>query len=105
MTWEGDDKTGDRFPWFVTIASLVAGLWVFFTSTAAAVDERDLLERTARQSLARREALLDAVSRLRHRRIELPYSADLLRVEFDRRGLLPEEAIERYPTAQPPTAQ
>lgn len=102
MAWEGNhadrdaSASGDRFPWLVTIASLVIALWIVFSSTASAREESEMLDREAEALQHRRDRLLEAAGKLRDRRAELPHNPDFMIVEFDRQGLLPEEAVEQF---------
>ena len=94
-------QDGDRFPWIISLACLLAGLYLFLSSTVPALREsRELrnAERNYRRAVGRVE---DQTLRQRQHLKRLPSDPELMLVEFDRQGLLPEQAIQRYLDSQP----
>ena len=88
-------EAGDPFPAVVSLGCVIAGICLFVHSTMPALAERralDEVEQTARYHL---EARIDKAIRLHHWLRELPFDPEALIVEFDRKGLMPEQAIEQ----------
>ena len=84
-----DDDRGELFPWFVTVASLILALLVFFRSTVPALTERDALER-AEEKLRRDLSDLRGRATLeRRRRHSLARDPEALMLEYDRLRRLP----------------
>ena len=86
----------DRFPWIISLASLCAGLYLFLSSTVPALRERMELRRSENSYRQAVELVGSQTLQQRRRLQRLPRDPEVILVEFDRLGMLPEQAIASY---------
>ena len=90
------DTKGEHFPWAISLACLCAGLYLFLSSTVPALREKMELRKSENSYRQAVDRVSDQTLLQRRRLQRLADDPEVLLVEFDRQGMLPETAIERY---------
>lgn len=90
------DSGGESFPWVISLACLCAGLYLFLSSTVPALRERMELRKSEHRYRQAVDQVQIDTKEQRWRRQRLSHDPEVILVEFDRQGMLPEQAILRY---------